>query len=284
MIKMKDDIQTDDVLQTYFNQIKAIPLLSFEDELELSKKIQQGDNKARHKLIEANLRLVIKIARSYLSPDISFLDIIQEGNMGLIQAAGKYDYGKKVRFSTYANWWIRQSISRFLANKRRIIRLPHRKEEILRRIRRSYHTLSQILMRQPTTGEISVEVGVPLGEVEFILSMTSGCFSLEADNGDEENTAIVELHEDYTYSPEQDFLKKSFQSETLHMLGRLKDREKKVLMYRYQLNGCERHTLKKIGDKMGVSPETIRQIEIKALKKIRCHAEELRNYLHTEAI
>jgi RNA polymerase primary sigma factor len=284
MNKKRASTDKDDVLQTYFDQIRVIPLLSFEEELELSKRIQNGDEAAYHKLIEANLRLVVKIARTYLIADVPFMDIIQEGNIGLMHAAEKYDYEKNVRFSTYANWWIRQAICRFLANKRRAIRLPHRKEEILRTIQKTYHSLSQTLMHQPKTEEISEEIGIPVEDIEFILSMTSGTISLETESGDEEAAAVMDFHEDYTYSPERTFMRKSSQADTLRFLDRLKEREKRILMYRYQLNGCERHTLKTIGDKMGLSPETVRQIEIKALQKIRSHAEELRNCLYTEAI
>ncbi|MDR3166793.1 MAG: RNA polymerase sigma factor RpoD/SigA [Treponema sp.] len=284
MSKKKAAVHGDDVLQTYFDQIRSIPLLSFEEELELSKRIQNGNEAAYHKLIEANLRLVVKIARTYLIADVPFMDIIQEGNIGLMHAAEKYDHEKNVRFSTYANWWIRQAICRFLANKRRAIRLPHRKEEILRTIQRTYHSLSQTLMHQPRTDEISEELGIPVEDIEFILNMTSGTISLETDSGDDETVAVMDFHEDYTYSPERTFMRKSSQADTLRFLDHLKEREKRILMYRYQLNGCERHTLKTIGDKMGLSPETVRQIEIKALQKIRCHAEELRNCLYTEAM
>ncbi|MDR1903095.1 MAG: RNA polymerase sigma factor RpoD/SigA [Treponema sp.] len=276
----KNAVNGNDLLQTYFDEIKKIPLLSFEEELELSQRIQGGDIAARKKLVEANLRLVVKIARAYLSSDISFMDIIQEGNMGLMHAAEKYDHLKNVRFSTYANWWIRQYISRFLSNKRRTIRLPHRKEETLRKIQQAYHTLSQTLMRQPKPEEIATAIGVPVEDVEFILNMTNGPLSLEMDGEDEETVAVVDLHEDYTYSPERDLLRKSSQAATLHVLDRLKEREKRILVYRYQLNGGERQTLKNISEKMGLSPETIRQIEIKALQKMRKHVEELQSCMY----
>jgi len=133
MTKQTDDNRQEDVLRTYFGQIKMIPLLAFEEELELSRRIQRGDELARQKLIESNLRLVVKIAKGFVSADVPLLDLIQEGNLGLIHAAQKYDYAKNVRFSTYANWWIKQAITRSLANKRRAIRLPHRKEEALKK-------------------------------------------------------------------------------------------------------------------------------------------------------
>jgi RNA polymerase primary sigma factor len=275
-IKEKTD-RDENILQAYFDQIKVVSLLSFDEELELARRIQGGDEAARRRLIEANLRLVVKIARAYIVQDVSFMDIIQEGNMGLMHAAEKYDYRKNVRFSTYASWWIRQYISRYLSNNCRTIRLPHRKEEIFRKIKRAYHTLSQALMRQPKTSEISKEIGVPVEDVEYIMNITNGFISLEMETGDEESAAVMDLHEDYTYSPERDFMRKSSQAEAIKVLDRLKEKEKRILMYRYQLNGCETHTLKKIGDKMGISPETVRQIEMKALKKMRSHAEELRS-------
>jgi RNA polymerase primary sigma factor len=281
-MKVKTD-RDEDILQTYFDQIKTISLLSFEEELELSRRIQQGDEAARQRLIEANLRLVVKIARVYIIPDVSFMDIIQEGNMGLMHAAEKYDHVKNVRFSTYSSWWIRQYITRYLSNKRRVIRLPHRKEEIFRKIQRAYHTLSQTLARQPKTSEIAEEIGIPLEDVEFIINITHSFISLEMETNDYESGAMMDLHEDYTYSPERALMRKSSRAEALRVLDRLKDREKRILMYRYQLNGSETHTLKKIGDKMGLSPETVRQIEIKALQKMRSHAEELRG-IYVEAM
>jgi RNA polymerase primary sigma factor len=278
--KKKAEKDGDDSLQTYFGQIKNIPLLSFEEELELSKRIQQGDEMAKTRLIEANLRLVIKIARMYLTSDVSFMDLIQEGNIGLMRAAEKYDHARNVRFSTYAAWWIRQSIARFLANRRRAIRLPHRKEESLRKIRNAYHALTQTLTRQPTTGEIALYVGMDVSDVAYILNITNNMVSLETDVRDAESTTIADLHEDYTYSPERELMRKANRDVTLHFLNRLKDREKRILMYRYQMNGTEHHTLKTIGAEMGISPETVRQIEMRAMKKMRANAAELRDSVY----
>ena len=275
---------TDDTLQAYFDQIRAIPLLSFEEEVELSKRIQHGDEVARHRLIEANLRLVVKNARPYMTADVPFMDIIQEGNMGLMRAAEKYDYKKNVLFATYANWWIRQSISRFFSNKRRAIRLPHRKEELFHKIQRAYHTLSQTLVHQPSSEELAAFIGVPVEDVNFILGITHGFLSLEMEMGAEESTLLVDLHEDYTYNPERAFLRKSDRDTAIHFLDRLKDREKRVLTYRYQLNGGKHYTLREIGDKMDISAETVRQIDKRALKKIRGHAEELKDCMYLEAM
>jgi RNA polymerase primary sigma factor len=284
MLSKKNPYDSEDALQTYFDQIKVISLLTFEEELELSKKIQRGDEAAKKRLIEANLRLVVKLARIYLTSDVSFMDIIQEGNIGLMRAAEKYDHEKNVRFSTYANWWIRQSITRFLSNKRRVIRLPHRKEEALRKIRKAYHTMSQTLQRQPTTEEVSSYVGMEVEDVEYILNITSNLVSLESDIGSDETTTVVDLHEDYTYNPERELLRKSTKDMAVKFLDRLKDREKQILIYRYQLNGCEKQTLKTIGDEMGISPETVRQIEMKAIQKMRANAEELWESVYVEAM
>jgi RNA polymerase primary sigma factor len=270
-------------LQTYCSQIKKIPLLSFEEELDLSRRIQQGDEGARKRLIEANLRLVVKIAQAYRAADMPFMDIVQEGNLALIQAAEKYDYRKQARFSTYAAWWIRQFIVRSLAVKRRAIRLPLRKEQLLRRAQRSYHVLSQSLMRKPSNKEIADDVGTSEKEIDFIFLM-SVFTSLDAQTGDNEAVTLADLQGDYTYSPERNFIKKSSRAAALHFMDRLKDREKRILMYRYQFSGCETHTLKNIGDKMGLSAETVRQIEMKALEKMRGAADELRKCIFVEAM
>jgi RNA polymerase primary sigma factor len=277
--KMKKPEQEgdDDVIHSYFSQIKAIPLLSFEEEQELSRRIQKKDDAALRKLIESNLKLVVKIARSYISQDVPFLDIIQEGNLGLMRAAEKFDHKKNVRFSTYASWWIRQSISRYLSNKRRPIRLPQRKEEILKKVQCSYHTLSQTLMRQPNTGEISQEIGVSTEDINSVISLTKGTFSIHPGPGEETS---MDFYEDYTYNPERALLKKSSRDETIRFLGHLKDRERRIVMYRYRFDGGKRYTLKKISEKMGISPETVRQIEMKAMQKMRLRADELRNCVY----
>jgi len=276
---------SDDFLQIYFNQIKVYPLLDFEQELELSRLIKKGDQDALNTLIKANLRLVVKIARPYATPpDVSFMDIVQEGNIGLMHAAGKYDYEKNVRFCTYASWWIRQFIIRYLTNKRRIVRLPHRKEEMLRKIQHTYHTLSQTLMHQPRTEDISDELGIPVKDIDFIVNMSSGPLPLELDNSNEDGAAVMEIHEDYTYSPERALFRQYYRDGARRFLDRLKKRERQVLTYRYQLEDGEPHTLKGIGDKMDISPETVRQIEMKALAKIRSHADDLRSLTLMEAI
>jgi len=273
----------DDLLETYFKQIKVYPLLSFEEELELSKQIQNGNTIALHKLVNSNLRLVVKIAGMFNVPEIHIMDIIQEGNIGLLQAAGKYDYRKNVRFCTYASWWIRQFISRYIANKRRIVRLPQRKEETLRKIQRAYNILCQTLMHQPNNSDIAKELGIPVRDVDSFVNMAADSIPFDQNVCDDE-VRTMDIHEDYTYSPERNLMKQASQDGTMRILNRLKDNEKRILSYRYQLNGCERYTLREIGDKLDLSPETVRQIEMRALRKIRVHADELRECIYVEAM
>jgi len=264
------------LLQLYFDQIREFPLLSFEEELELAEKIQAGDKAALKKLIESNLRLVVKITRAYLTQDLTFMDLIQEGNLGLIHAAERFDPAKRVRFSTYASWWIRQSVTRFLANKRRLIRLPLRKEEMLRKVQKSYHLLSQRFTREPSQEEIAREAGVSTEDVTAILAVINGILSL--DMHDSNSAGILDYHEDYTYNPERALMREASKDATMTVLNSLKAKEKEILMYRYQLNGTREQTLKNIGSLMGISPETVRQIELRAIKKIRT-SPELCNHL-----
>ena len=274
----------DDLLETYFRQIKAYPLLSFEEELALSEQIHTGNKEALHKLVNSNLRLVVKIAGLYNKYDVPILDIIQEGNLGLIHAAEKFDYRKNVRFCTYASWWIRQFITRYISSKNRIVRLPIRKEEVLHKIQRTYHTLSQTLMRQPGNSDIAKELGIPVCDVDNIIKMAAGFLSFDQKSDDSDSSNTVDIYEDYTYNPEQNLMKKYSCDGTLRILSKLKDKEKHILIHRYQLNGCERRTLREIGDKFDISPETVRQIELRALRKIRRHADELRDCVYVEAI
>jgi len=276
--------ENDDLLQIYFDQIKIYPLLERDKELELARLSSEGNKDALQKLIKANLRLVIKIARSYTAPDIQFMDLIQEGNMGLMHAAEKFDYKKNVRFCTYAGWWVRQFIIRYLANKHRMVRLPHRKEEMLRKVQRTYHSLSQTLMHQPRTEEIAGELGVPAKDIDFILNMSYGILPLEMDNAKDDYAATMEVHEDYTYCPERNLFRQYYRESARRFLDKLKDRERKVLSYRYQLEDDKHYTFKEIGAKMDLSPEMVRQIELKALAKIRRHANELDYYDYQEAI
>lgn len=277
--KRELSISTDDNLKSYFEQIKKAKLLSFKEELELSRRIQAGDENARKRLIESNLRLVVRIAKNYLTPEVSILDLIQEGNLGLMKAVSKYDFRKQVRFSTYASWWIKQAIVRSLSNKKRVIRLPHRQEEKLRRISRAYNTLSQVLMREPSLQEIAEEIGLHEEEVASIVNSGTAVVSLDAalstDTG-----SLHDVVEDSSFDPGRTFMQKSLQEETMRLLGDLQEKERQILLYRFSFVSGKRYTLKKIGDELGISPETVRQIELRALKKLRSFSDELKEYVH----
>jgi RNA polymerase primary sigma factor len=282
-MEKKPQKYSENLLNTYCKQIKAFPLLSFEDELELSKQIQKGNKAALNTLVNSNLRLVIKIAGMFNIPGISIMDMIQEGNIGLLHAAKKYDYRRNVRFCTYSSWWIKQFISRYISSKRHLVRLPQRKEETLRRIQNMYNILCQNMMCQPKNSDIARELGIPVKVVDSFTGIVSEYMSFEQVI-DEETVSAVDIHEDYTYNPEMDFMKKASRDSTMLILNGLKEKEKHIISHRYQLNGCERRTLREIGDKLDLSPETVRQIEQKALRKIRNYAKELKESLYVEAI
>jgi RNA polymerase primary sigma factor len=269
----------EDNLKAYFSQIKKAKLLTFEEELALSRRIQKGDEAAKTQLIESNLRLVVRIAKNYLTPEVSILDLIQEGNLGLMRAVTKYDYRKEVRFSTYASWWIKQSIVRALSNKKRVIRLPHRQEEKLRKINKVYNNLSQVLMREPTLQEIADEIGLEEHEVASILNSSSSVASLDsslsADSG-----SLHDVVEDTSFDPDRTLMQKTLREDTLRFLDALQEKERQILLYRFSFVSGKRYTLKKIGDELGISPETVRQIEIRALKKLRSFSDELKEYVY----
>ncbi|MBU8912653.1 MAG: RNA polymerase sigma factor RpoD/SigA [Spirochaetales bacterium] len=277
--KKAASVRDDDALKAYFNQIRKTPLLTFEEELELSRSIEEGDEEARRRLVEANLRLVVKIAKAYVSKDVGLLDLIQEGNLGLLKAASKYDHRKQVRFSTYASWWIKQSITRALSNKRRSIRLPHRKEDALRKIQRAFNVLSQTLSRRPSVEEVAVEVGMGSAEVVEILNISHGPVSLDSDINSESGT-LHDVFEDYSYSPDSEIMQQVMRDETLKFLERLREKEKKILLYRFAFHGGKKYTLKRISDEMGISPETVRQIEMRAIRKLRQHASEIEEFVY----
>jgi RNA polymerase primary sigma factor len=278
----KREISTsfEDNLKAYFSQIKKAKLLTFEEELELSRRIQAGDEQARTLLIESNLRLVVRIAKSYLTPEVSILDLIQEGNLGLMRAASKYDFRKQVRFSTYASWWIKQSIVRSLSNKKRVIRLPHRQEEKLRKINKVYNNLSQVLMREPTLLEIAEEIGLQEDEVASIINSSISVASLDSSlSGD--SGSLHDVVEDMSFNPELELMQKTLREDTLRFLDGLQEKERQILLYRFSFASGKRYTLKKIGDELGISPETVRQIEIRALKKLRGFSDELKEYVYS---
>jgi RNA polymerase primary sigma factor len=273
MQESTDAKNQEDILKSYYAAIKRVNLLTAEEERDLSAKIAQGDEAARRRLIEANLRLVVKIARSYVTPDMPLIDLIQEGNVGLIKAAEKFDGGRNVRFSTYASWWIRQSVTRALVNSRRAIRLPHRKEELLKRVQRTYNVLTQVLQREPTSAEIAAELNIATEAVESVMGMSTTLVSLDAETG-EDAGSIADVYEDYTYSPDNELMDACTREETVNMLEILLEKEKKILLYRFEFCDGEKYTLKRIGAELGISPETVRQIEKRALRKLKENATE----------
>ncbi len=281
MARMKETTDhKEDALRAYFGQIKKGRLLTFEEELQLSRRVRRGDEAARQRLIESNLRLVVRIAKKYMTRDVALLDLIQEGNLGLIKAASKYDYHKHVRFSTYASWWIKQAIVRALSNKRRTIRLPHRKEEKLRKINKAYNSLSQVLKRTPNMREIAAELGLKNKEVETIVQLANAVVSLDGPTQEDSGT-LQDVIEDNSYIPEKEIMRDNLRERTLKFLETLMEKEKQILLYRFAFYGGKKYTLKKIGDEMGISPETVRQIEIRALRKLKESAQELREFVYT---
>ena len=277
MKKTKYD-DSDLTLHTYLEEISRFNLLNYEEELAFSHRIENDDHEALNSLINANLRLVVKIAKAYVSPEMGLMDLIQEGNLGLIKAAEKYDYRKEVRFSTYASWWIKQSISRAITNKKRAIRLPHRKEEALKRLQKISEEFSQEYYRQPSIEELAAYTGMNEQEVSSIMDLAGSTVSLDSEINMNSGT-LLDVIEDNSYRPDGELVRKSLKEDTRRFLGILREREKAILMYRFAFEGDKKYTLKMIGEKMGISPETVRQIEMRALKKLRTEAEPIREYI-----
>jgi RNA polymerase primary sigma factor len=269
----------DESLARYFEEISKTPLLTFEEELELSRRVEAGDESARQRLVQANLRLVVKIAKAYARYGTAFLDLIQEGNLGLINAAGKFDYRKNVRFSTYASWWIKQSIVRALVNKNRMIRLPHRKEESLRKLTAKLAELTSN-SPMPTVDELSRYLRLDREEVLALLELSGPVTSLDKEVG-EDSVSLIDLVEDRSYQPETEYFVHEIERDTRRVLDSLQDRERDVLMHRFAFCGDKRKTLKTIGEQMGLSAETVRQMEIRALEKLRLQKDDLREYMYS---
>lgn len=271
-----------DSLKEYMREIRKYPLLSFEEELALSKKIQEGDLSARKTLIESNLRLVVTIGRKYAAHDMPLLDIIQEGNMGLITAAQKYEFSYNVRFSTYACWWIQQAITRAVANKRRMIRLPFRKEELAGRIRKTSAELYQKLSRYPTNEEIGRELCISEREVSDIMVSSGAISSLDLQLDTDDSLSLKDVLPDTTYSPEDQFMKQYTRDCIFEVLDGLKKNERDIIIQRYNLDdGGKTATLKTIGKQYGVSAETIRQVELRVLRKLQARSKELREMIYS---
>jgi RNA polymerase primary sigma factor len=268
----------DSNLTAYLCQIRNDRLLTADEEKDLSKRILKGDEIARENLINSNLRLVVKIARGYLTHDMDLLDLIQEGNVGLIKAAEKFDFRKNVRFSTYASFWIKQSIARALSNKSRMIRLPHRKEEKLRKISKASQKFSKLNGRTPDAEELSSETKIDELEIRNILRLPEKVLSIEsATEGD--GYSLPGILQDSKYDPDFIVMRKYLREKTSEMLQILTEKERKVLLYRYSFINGKKYTLKYIGEILKISPETVRQIEMKALKKIREYFSHLKELL-----
>ena len=265
-------------ITTYFDDIRDKPLLNQSEEIELSKRIFAGDEEARQKLIQANLKLVVRIAKPYRNPSIPFGDIIQEGNIGLIQAASKFDYRKAVRFSTYSAWWIHQAIARYVNANRRFVRLPQRKEMVIRRAQKAKIELTERLKRQPSVDEIADVIYERPDKLAHILNSTIDVCSLNSSRDGYQNE-LIDSCGDCTYSPEKEFMLENAREEAHRLLSTLMSMERNVLMQRFSFHGGPKRTLRSIATQYGVSPETIRQTEKRALKKLREKAADLGNIL-----
>ena len=278
-----DGINIDDPVRMYLREIGKIPLLSFDEELELAKRVINGDEEAKQKLAESNLRLVVSIAKKYVGRGMLFLDLIQEGNMGLIKAVEKFDYTKGYKFSTYATWWIRQAITRAIADQARTIRIPvHMVETINKLIRTSRHLLQQ-LGREPTPDEIAQEMEIPVEKVMEIQKIAQDPVSLETPIGEEDDSHLGDFIQDEDSPAPQDSAAYTLLKEQLEeVMNTLTPREAKVLKLRFGLEDGRARTLEEVGREFQVTRERIRQIEAKALRKLRhpSRSKKLKDYMN----
>ena len=277
-----EGINIDDPVRMYLREIGRIPLLSYDEELELAKKVLAGDEAAKQKLAESNLRLVVSIAKKYVGRGMLFLDLIQEGNMGLIKAVEKFDYTKGYKFSTYATWWIRQAITRAIADQARTIRIPvHMVETINKLIRTSRHLLQQ-LGREPTPEEIAAEMEIPVEKVTEIQKIAQDPVSLETPIGEEDDSHLGDFIQDDDSPAPQDAAAYTLLREQLEeVMKTLTPREAKVLKLRFGLEDGKSRTLEEVGKEFNVTRERIRQIEAKELRKLRhpSRSKKLKDFL-----
>ena len=264
------EISMDDPVKMYLKDIGKVPLLSAEDEIELAKQMMDGSEDARKSLSEANLRLVVSIAKRYVGRGMQFLDLIQEGNLGLMKAVEKFDYQKGFKFSTYATWWIRQAITRAIADQARTIRIPVHMVETINKVTKISRTLLQQLGREPIPEEIAKEMGIPESKVIEILKIAQDPVSLETPIGEEEDSHLGDFIEDEQSAAPTDVVATNMLKEQLiNVLDTLTPREEKVLRLRYGLDDGRPRTLEEVGKEFNVTRERIRQIEAKALRKLR---------------
>lgn len=277
----------DDSVKIYLQQIGKVKLLNSEQEIELAKRIAEGDDVAKGQLVKANLRLVVSIAKKYIGRGLSFLDLIQEGNLGLIRAAEKFDYKRGFKFSTYATWWIQQSITRGIADKSRTIRLPVHMIETIGRLKKVTRDLTHELNRTPTKEELAGKMGISLAKLRLVLKATQSTISLETPlhTKDEASKIGDFLVDENSESPDSRVSQENLTEELEKILDSLRPRERDVLKLRFGLNDGNKRTLEEIGQLFGVSRERVRQIETRALNKLRkmCrnnrNIKSLKNYL-----
>ena len=268
--EMSEVMSLNDPVRMYLKEIGKIPLLTSEEEMEVAKRLAEGDEAAHNTMVEANLRLVVSIAKRYVGRGLPLLDLIQEGNLGLIKAVGKFDYTKGYKFSTYATWWIRQAISRAIADHARTIRIPVHMVETINRVSRASHELVQDLGRDPTSSEIAKRLHISTEKVEEIMRVAQEPISLETPVGEEDDSHLGDFIQDEDASEPADAATYAMLREQLAgVLKTLTPREEKVLCLRYGLVDGRMHTLEEVGDEFQVTRERIRQIEAKALRKLR---------------
>ena len=278
-----DGVNVDDPVRMYLREIGKIPLLTYEEELDLAKKVLEGDEEAKQKLAESNLRLVVSIAKKYVGRGMLFLDLIQEGNMGLIKAVEKFDYTKGYKFSTYATWWIRQAITRAIADQARTIRIPVHMVETINKLIRTSRDLLQRLGREPTPEEISKEIELPVEKVLEIQKNAQDPVSLEAPIGEEDDSHLGDFIQDDDSPAPQDSVAYTLLKEQLEeVMNTLTPREAKVLKLRFGLEDGKARTLEEVGKEFMVTRERIRQIEAKALRKLRhpSRSKKLKDYMN----
>ena len=278
-----EGVNVDDPVRMYLREIGRIKLLTYEQELDLAKRILENDEDAKQELAEANLRLVVSIAKKYVGRGLLFLDLIQEGNMGLIKAVEKFDYTKGFKFSTYATWWIRQAITRAIADQSRTIRIPVHMVETINRLIRTSRQLLQKLGREPTTEELVQELEMPMEKVMEIQKIAQDPVSLETPIGEEDDSHLGDFIQDDDSPAPQDAAAYTMLKEQLNeVMGTLTPREAKVLRLRFGLDDGKARTLEEVGKEFDVTRERIRQIEAKALRKLRhpSRSKKLKDYMN----
>lgn len=279
-----DDI-SDDSVRLYLREIGKIPLLSAAEELELAKKVVAGEKRAKDKMAEANMRLVVSIAKRYSGRGLDFLDLIQEGNTGLLRAVEKFDPDKGFKFSTYATWWIRQAITRAIADQARTIRIPVHMVETINKLLRTQRRMTQELNREPSIEELAKELEMEPEKVEYVMKIKQDITSLDAGvgrDGEEEDSVLADFIEDEdSDSPEDSAANQLLKEQVQAILSTLSEREQKIIKMRFGLESGKSHTLEEVGQEFAVTRERIRQIEAKALAKLRKHkdAKKLHDYI-----